>query len=52
VMIDGFPETLDLLQAAGCSVSTFPGDELCLKTEGGPTCLTRPVLRSVHHGKN
>jgi dimethylargininase len=45
VMIDSFPETLGLLQAAGCSVLTFPGDELCLKTEGGPTCLTRPLLR-------
>lgn len=45
VMIDGFPETLGLLQAADCNVSTFPGDDLCLKTEGGPTCLTRPLLR-------
>ena len=45
VMLDGFSKTLGLLQASGCSVSTFPGDELCLKAEGGPTCLTRPVLR-------
>ena len=45
VMIEGFPKTLKLLQAAGCTVSTFPGDELCLKAEGGPTCLTRPILR-------
>jgi len=51
VMVDGFPDTLKLLQAAGCSVSTFPGDELCLKTEGGPTCLTRPVLRGEKHRK-
>jgi len=47
VMVAGFPKTLDLLEAAGCSVSTFPGDELCLKAEGGPTCLTRPILRSA-----
>ncbi|MEE8338656.1 MAG: hypothetical protein V3R56_00845 [Xanthomonadales bacterium] len=26
---------VDRIQAAGCSVSTFPGDELCLKAEGG-----------------
>lgn len=47
VMVAGFPNTLELLQAAGCTVSTFPGDELCLKAEGGPTCLTRPILRSA-----
>jgi len=45
VMVDGFPDTLKLMQAAGCIVSTFPGDELCLKAEGGPTCLTRPLQR-------
>ncbi len=45
VTVAGFPDTRALMQAAGCSVSTFPGDELCLKAEGGPTCLTRPILR-------
>jgi len=45
VTVAGFPDTLALMQAAGCTVSTFPGDELCLKAEGGPTCLTRPILR-------
>ncbi len=47
VMVDGFPATFELLQSAGCTISTFPGNELCLKAEGGPTCLTRPILRSV-----
>ncbi len=46
VMVDGFPETTECMQGAGCDVVTFPGDELCLKAEGGPTCLTRPLLRS------
>jgi N-dimethylarginine dimethylaminohydrolase len=45
VMIEGFPKTEALLRQAGCKLETFPGDELCLKAEGGPTCLTRPLLR-------
>lgn len=46
VMIDGWPKTAALLREAGCRLETFPGDELCLKAEGGPTCLTRPLLRA------
>ncbi|MBO3761302.1 arginine deiminase family protein [Ciceribacter sp. L1K22] len=45
IMIDGFPGTKTALEAAGCSVSTFPADALCVACEGGPTCLTRPILR-------
>lgn len=33
------------LQAAGFDVRTFPGSELCVNGGGGPTCLTRPLLR-------
>ncbi|HYA22825.1 MAG TPA: arginine deiminase family protein [Terriglobales bacterium] len=33
------------LRAAGFDVRTFPGSELCLNGGGGPTCLTRPLLR-------
>ena len=33
------------LRAAGYDVWTFPGSELCLNGGGGPTCLTRPILR-------
>ncbi len=33
------------LRAAGFDVRTFPGSELCLNGSGGPTCLTRPLLR-------
>ncbi len=43
--IAGFPETAELMRAAGCEVSTFEADELCLPCEGGPTCLTRPLRR-------
>ena len=45
IAIEGFDETRALMENAGCVVSTFPGDELCIPCEGGPTCLTRPVLR-------
>lgn len=45
VMIAGYPETERVLREAGCEIKTFAGDELCVKMEGGPTCLTRPVLR-------
>ena len=45
IAIEGFGETRALMENAGCVVSTFPGYELCIPCEGGPTCLTRPVLR-------
>jgi N-dimethylarginine dimethylaminohydrolase len=34
------------LRNAGFDVRTFPGCELCLNGSGGPTCLTRPLLRA------
>jgi len=43
--IAGFPETAELMRVAGCEVTTFEADELCLPCEGGPTCLTRPLQR-------
>jgi N-dimethylarginine dimethylaminohydrolase len=33
------------LREAGFDVRTFPGSELCINGGGGPTCLTRPLLR-------
>ncbi|MEM9626134.1 MAG: arginine deiminase family protein [Pseudomonadota bacterium] len=45
IMVDGFPKTKALMEAAGCTVSTFKADALCIACEGGPTCLTRPILR-------
>jgi N-dimethylarginine dimethylaminohydrolase len=35
----------DRLLHAGFDVRTFPGSELCINGGGGPTCLTRPLLR-------
>jgi N-dimethylarginine dimethylaminohydrolase len=34
------------LRDAGFDVRTFAGSELCINGSGGPTCLTRPLLRS------
>ncbi|MGK0477985.1 MAG: N-dimethylarginine dimethylaminohydrolase [Ilumatobacter sp.] len=45
IAVDGFPATLQLMRDAGCEVQTFTADELCIPCEGGPTCLTRPILR-------
>ncbi|MEA3420296.1 MAG: arginine deiminase family protein [Acidobacteriota bacterium] len=45
IMLEGNPITRKLLEKAGCRVSTYSGKELSLKAEGGPTCLTRPILR-------
>lgn len=47
LMLEGNPVTLARLEAAGCSVHTYRGREISLKAEGGPTCLTRPLLRST-----
>jgi|SRR5271156_859278 len=33
------------LGQAGFDLRTFPGSELCINGSGGPTCLTRPLLR-------
>jgi N-dimethylarginine dimethylaminohydrolase len=38
--------TNDRLQHAGFDVRTFPGSEICINGSGGPTCLTRPLLRA------
>jgi len=43
--IEGNPVTKLRLEEAGCRVRTYKGEEISLKSEGGPTCLTRPVLR-------
>lgn len=47
IMVDGFPLTKAAMEAEGCVVETFQADALCIACEGGPTCLTRPVLRAA-----
>jgi dimethylargininase len=38
-------ETIRRMRAAGCDVLTYVGDEISHNRSGGPTCLTRPLLR-------
>jgi N-dimethylarginine dimethylaminohydrolase len=38
-------KTNNRLRQAGFDVRTFPGTDLCVNGGGGPTCLTRPLLR-------
>jgi N-dimethylarginine dimethylaminohydrolase len=39
--------TRRLLETAGVEVLTYAGDHLSHNRQGGPTCLTRPLLRDV-----
>jgi N-dimethylarginine dimethylaminohydrolase len=43
--IDENRRTNDRVRRAGFDVRTFPGSEICINGSGGPTCLTRPLLR-------
>lgn len=45
IAVAGFAKTKAAMEAAGCTVQTFEADALCIACEGGPTCLTRPILR-------
>jgi N-dimethylarginine dimethylaminohydrolase len=45
VAIDASPKTNQRLRDAGFEVFTFPGSEISINGSGGPTCLTRPLLR-------
>lgn len=39
-------KTNEKLRQSGFDVRTFPASELCINGSGGPTCLTRPLLRA------
>ena len=45
VMAEGNPSTRRALEARGCEVHTFAATEIGINGGGGPTCLTRPILR-------
>ncbi len=47
LMVDGNPKTKGLLEEAGCNVIEYKGNEISVKGGGGPTCLTRPILRMM-----
>ena len=42
----GYPATLRVMKDAGCEVTCFMADALCLPCEGGPTCMVLPIWRS------
>ena len=46
IMIEGNPITQKRLENEGVDVHTYDGTEISIKGSGGPTCLTRPFLRS------
>lgn len=45
LMMEGNPKTRLALEQAGCEVITYAGKEISAKGCGGPTCLTRPLVR-------
>ena len=45
LMVEGNPETRRRLEAAGAEVIEYSGREISEKGQGGPTCLTRPLVR-------
>jgi len=45
LMVKGNPITKSRLEKAGCKVIEYEGEEISVKGGGGPTCLTRPVMR-------
>ena len=45
VLAEGNPATERALRDAGCEVHTWPAGEIGVNGGGGPTCLTRPILR-------
>jgi len=45
IAIEENVKTNQRLREAGFDVRTFPGSEICINGAGGPTCLTRPLVR-------
>jgi N-dimethylarginine dimethylaminohydrolase len=46
IVAEGNPRTKAALIAAGCEVHSYPATEIGLNGSGGPTCMTRPILRA------
>ena len=47
LMVEGNPKTQKALIKAGCKVTNYKGKNISLYGGGGPTCLTRPMLREL-----
>lgn len=46
LMVQGNPKTEKALVKVGCNVTSYKGENISVYGGGGPTCLTRPMLRS------
>jgi N-dimethylarginine dimethylaminohydrolase len=46
IMISNNPITQKRLEAEGVEIHIYDGSEISIKGAGGPTCLTRPFMRS------
>jgi N-dimethylarginine dimethylaminohydrolase len=46
ILAEGNPRTAAGLAAAGCEVHTYAATEIGVNGSGGPTCMTRPILRA------
>ncbi len=47
LMLEGNPLTRRAIEQTGCEVLEYEGSEISVKGAGGPTCLTRPLLRQI-----
>ena len=47
LVLDGNAMTRSSLESAGCQVVSYTGNEISLNCEGGPSCLTLPLLRQA-----
>jgi N-dimethylarginine dimethylaminohydrolase len=47
LVVDGNPISAARLKEAGCEVISYSGNEISQKGCGGPTCLTRPLVRVI-----
>lgn len=45
IVADGNPQTASALTRAGCEVHAYPASQIGINGSGGPTCMTRPILR-------
>jgi dimethylargininase len=44
--LDGNPVTRGRMEAAGVEVTAYRGEHISVNGDGGPTCLTRPLVRA------
>lgn len=47
LLVEGNPKVENALREAGCIVRTYAGEHISVYGGGGPTCLTRPITRTL-----